>query len=246
MYSLAWTYSTHRYLKGFADAIIPLTGSTQQKTEALLAWLRHEPERKDEVVEGVANRRDPVIIVQNEKLLKICGSASNAFLNLAGAAGLNVRRLLLLDHSGGTMHVVAEVQWDGRWVVVDPAHGRIFEDGFGRPLSKQELRRPDVFLDAISRIPGYDPSYTFAHTAHIHLRRIPWLGTLLDRMLDRFSPGWQESVDWGYFAENPSLWPTLISLPLFLLAILLRYFAGAYSRSKMRVKAMQLQLTARA
>ena len=75
-------------------------------------------------------------IVQNARLLKVCGSASNAFMNLADAAGLKVRRLLLLDPSGDTMHVVAEVQWGDRWVVVNPQQGLVFKDQLGRALNQ--------------------------------------------------------------------------------------------------------------
>lgn len=222
VYGLAHTYSTGRYLNGFADAIVPLNGSPQQKTEALLAWFRHMPSRNDASLGGVSNLRDPVTIVQNESLLRVCGSASNAFLNLADAVGLSTRRLLLIGPEGGTVHVVVEVRWDDRWIVVDPQHGAVFRDSFGHPLTQDELRNPAVFQDAISRIPGYSPFYTFEHTAHLHLQRIPVLGGLLERALNRFFPGWDGAVDWGYFPENPSLWPVLLSLPLFLLAFLVR------------------------
>lgn len=237
VYGLAWTYSTHRYLKGFADAIIPLEGSPQERAEALLKWFRHEPERNNPAFAGreLLRDRDPVNIVQNARLLKACGSASNAFMNLADVAGLKARRLLLLDRSGGTMHVVAEVQWGDRWVVVDPRLARVFEDSSGRALTKEELRDPAVFRDAISRMPGYSPMYTFERTVHLHLQRLPLLGGLLRRTLDRLIPGWEEAVDWGYFPENPSLWPILVSLPLLLLGILIRLIVERYDRARRSV-----------
>lgn len=228
VYGLAWNYSTHRYLKGFADAIIPLDGSPEEKAEALLKWFRNEPQRTDSLLEGPASLRDPVNIVQNARLLKVCGSATNAFMNLADVAGVKTRRLLLLDESGSAKHVVAEVQWGDRWVVVDPRSASVFEDSSGRALSKEELRDPAVFRDAISRIPGYSPTYTFERTAHLRLERIPLLGGLLRRTLDRVSPGWEEALDWGYFPENPSLWPILASLPLLLLGILIHLIVGRY------------------
>ncbi len=232
VYGLAWNYSTHRYLRGFADAIVPLEGSPQEKTEALLKWFRHEPERINApVAESASLRdRDPVSIVQNSRLLKACGSAGNAFINLADVAGLRTRRLLLLDRSGGTMHVIAEVQWGERWVVVDPRFGRVFKDRFGHALAKEELRDPEVFRDAISRIPGYSPTYTFERTSHLHLERLPLLGGLLHRTLDRVWPGWEKAVDWGYFPENPSLWPILASVPLLLLGILIQLIVDRYGR----------------
>lgn len=240
------TYSSHRYLKGFADAIVPLNGSAEEKSEALLAWFRHTPSRSGTLVQGTSDLRDPVYIVQNERLLKICGSASNAFLNLADAGGLTTRRLLLFGPSGGTAHVVVEVKWDDRWVVVDPQHAAVFTDAAGRPLTRDELRDPAVFQDAISRIPGYSSLYTFQHTAHLHLKRIPFLGALVERALNRFSPGWDNALDWGYVPENPSLWPILLSLPLLLLAILLRFAGRHYMHHQPEANAAALHEIARA
>jgi hypothetical protein len=227
---LAWNYSTHRYLKGFADAIFPLDGSPQEKTEGLLKWLRDGPHRASAPRAGLLSfsDRDAVDIVQNARLLRICGSASNAFINLADVADLRTRRLLLLTRFGGTMHVVAEVQWGERWVVVDPTFARVLEDRSGRALTKEELRDPEVFRDAISRIPGYSPTYTFERTTHLHLERLPLLGVPLRRTLDRVWPGWEEAVDWGYVPENPSLWPILASLPLLLLGSLIRLIVERY------------------
>ena len=237
VYGLTWTYATHRYLKGFADAIVPLEGSPQEKTEALLNWFRHEPERGDALLEGSTRLRDPVNIVQNGHLLKICGSATNAFINLADVAGLKARRLLLLDRSGGTMHVVAEVEWGEQWVVADPQQGRMFKDQLGRPLTKEELHHPEVFQDAIRRMPGYSPGYTFERTAHVHLERLPFLGHYLRRSLNGLSPGWEEAADWGYFPENPSLWPILISIPMLLFGVLVRLMVDRYGRNKLGIEA---------
>jgi len=227
LYGLAWNFSTHRYLKGFADAIIPLDGSPQEKSEALLAWLRHEPRRKDTPVEeGLL--RDPVWILQNARLLKVCGSASNAFINLASSEGLKTRRLLLLDGSGGAKHVVAEVQWASRWVVVDPSLGRVFKDGMGQALSKEDLRDPQIFHDAISRMPGYDQTYSFEHTTHIHLERVPLLGATARRILNRLFPAWEDACYWSSMLENPSSWPILVSIPLLLTGSLIHWIVHRY------------------
>ncbi len=240
VYGLAWNTSTRRYLKGFSDAILPLEGSEQEKTEALLRWFRHEPQRLGTPVSDSAYNRDPVIIVKNTRLLKICGSATNAFINLGDAAGLKTRRLLLVDKFGNSMHVVAEVQWDDRWVVVDPQQGRVFVDHLGRGLSKEELRDPAVFREAVSAMPGYNPEYSFQHTIHIRLRRLPF-GRLLRISLDRFSPGWEEAADWGYIPENPSLWPILASIPLFFLGILAHLSFRRYGRNKLGIEARGLR-----
>jgi hypothetical protein len=227
-YGLAWDYSTRRYLEGFADAIIPLDGTPGQKSEALLNWLRNAPERRGGGLDH-ASPRDPVGVVQDARLLKVCGSASNAFINLGEAVGLKTRRLLLLSAGGGSKHVVVEVQWGDRWAVVDPSFRAVFRDRSGRPLTKEELRNPEVFQDAISRIPNYNPDYTFERTVHLHLSRIPVIGTFLRRTLDVLFPRWEEMANWGYLPEHPSLWPIVMSIPLFLSGIVIGAIAGRYS-----------------
>jgi len=242
-YGLVWNFSTRRYLKGFADAIVPLAGSSEEKTEALVEWFHNEPRRIDHPVTESTEHihdRDPVSIVKSARLLKICGSASNAFMNLADAADLKVRRLLLLDPSGNVMHVVAEVQWGDRWVVVNPQQGLVFKDHLGRGLTKDELRDPEVFRDAISRMPGYSPKYTFESTVHIRLKRIPTLGGPMRSVLDRFAPGWEEAINWAYFPENPALWLMFISLPLFVLGILGNLIVNRSCRNRQGIKLPEL------
>jgi len=244
VYGLVWNFSTRRYLKGFVDAIIPLTGSPEEKTVALVGWFHHEPQRYVpppawENTETMSER-DPVNIVQNARLLTVCGSASNAFMNLADVAGLKVRRLLLLNPSGGTMHVVAEVRWGDRWIVVNPSQGFIFMDSQGRALTRQELRDPAVFRDAISRMPGYDPTYIFDHTRHLRLQRIPILGVPLRRVFDRFAPGWDEWMNWSYLPENPSLCLVLASLPLFLAGLVVHLLMKRHGRRRQGKKSAEL------
>ena len=178
-------------------------------------------------------------IVQNARLLKICGSASNAFMNLAVAAGLKVRRLLLLDKSGNVMHVVAEVQWGDRWVVVNPQQGLVFKDHLGRGLTKEELRDPEVFRDAISRMPGYSPSTLLSTPFTFVWNEFPFWVSHLRRVLDRFAPGWEEAINWAYFPENPSLWLMFVSLPLFLLGILANLMVNRYGRNRRGIKLLE-------
>ena len=220
VYGLAWNYSTRKYLKGFSDAIIPLDGSPEEKSESLLTWFRKEPERR-ETPAGESNPRDPIGIVQDARLLKVCGSSSSSFINLAEAAGLRARRLLLLD-SGKTNHVVVEVKWDERWVVVDPSFRMVFRDHSGRALSKEELANPATFREVISIMPTYNRLYDFDEIARIHLGRIPFFGDLLRRTLNYLFPTWEDAIDWGYFPVHPPSWPMLASFPLFLLGFFVR------------------------
>jgi hypothetical protein len=228
IYGSVWNYSTRRYLKGFADAIIPLDGTPEQKSEALLDWLRHAPDRRGGELDH-GSPRDPVGVVQDARLLKVCGSASNAFINLGEAVGLKTRRLLLLNPAGGSKHVVVEVQWGDRWAVVDPSFRAVFRDRAGRPLTKEELRNPETFRDAIRRIPDYNPDYTFERTVHLHLTRIPMIGAVLRRALGLLFPRWEEMTNWGYLPEHPSLWPIVMSIPLFPLGIVIGVLANRYS-----------------
>jgi hypothetical protein len=232
---LAWNYSTRRYLKGFSDAIVPLEGSPEQKSLALLNWFGHAPARISETADE-ASPRDPVGVVRDARLLKVCGSASNAFMNLAEAAGIKTHRLLLLNASGGTKHVVVEALWGDRWVVIDPSFRSVFRDRSGRPLSKDELRDPAIFKDAISRIPKYDPTYTFDRSVHVHVQRVPVVGFYLRRILNSWFPQWERMANWGYFPEHPSLWPVVASLPLLILGILIRVLLHRWTPAPARAK----------
>jgi hypothetical protein len=111
--SLGWELSTRWYLQGFSDAIIPKSSSSQAKIQAILGWMANGPAREDLYGEPVSDR-DPVDTLNYASLLKVCGTATNAFINLADSGGLSARRLLLLDSRGPTVHVVAEVHVDGR------------------------------------------------------------------------------------------------------------------------------------
>src|SRR5579871_5342210 len=42
-----WEFSTQRYVKGFADAVVPDTASSEQKIEAILNWMSHGPAREN-------------------------------------------------------------------------------------------------------------------------------------------------------------------------------------------------------
>ena len=241
LFGLFWNLLTREYLHGFADAIVPLNGSDEKKTEALLAWLAHTPGRVRGFARSAFDDRNPVDVLHDERLLRVCGSTANAFINLAAVAGLKTRRLLLVNESAGTKHVTVEVLLRGRWVVVDPTSGSMFKDASGRLLSKEELRDPRVFLEAISRIPRYPAMYSFERTAYLHLERLPLLGRPLRRMLDRLLPGWEVALDWGYVPEHPSLWPVLVALVLLGFSIPARIFLAWYGRKHLRFNRIQFR-----
>ena len=135
-YGALWEYATHRYLKGFSDAIIPPMASNEEKIQAILKWMAHGPARLDTLTASSSPDRNPIDTLNYKSLLQVCGTATNAFVNLADSAGLVSRRLLLLDSRRMTTHVVAEVLVDGRWIVVDPTFHVIWRGADGKPLTR--------------------------------------------------------------------------------------------------------------
>jgi hypothetical protein len=231
-YSAVWEYSTRRYLKGFADAVVPASATAEQKTEAILHWMSNGPARLESGPDAVSSTRDPVETLNYVALLQACGSATNAFVNLADSAGLTARRLLLLDSRHMTKHVVAEVLIGGRWIVVDPAFRVIFRDSAGGPLTHQELADPAVFAAATAGVRGYLPLYTFDRTSHIRLARLGPVGRMLRYALDRLLPGWEDSATMTLVVERESFTALIASMVLALLLILLRISLRWYSRRK--------------
>ena len=181
---IAWEYSTRRYLKGFADAVVPLSAGPEQRVEAILAWMKHGPARRSTVGTDSLAQRDPQDTLNYGELLRVCGTATNAFVNLASSSGLPARRLLLLGPDQRTKHVVADVRLEDRWVVVDPAYRTIFRDAQGRLLTRQQLTDPRSFREATQKVEGYPPEYTFERTAHVRVGRVPVIGKLLRRILE--------------------------------------------------------------
>ena len=95
--------------------------------------MRAEPSRAIAADPDALAKRDPEITLTYRQLLNVCGTATNAFLNLARSSDLRARRLLLLTPDRNTKHVVAEVLNGERWIIVDPTYRVILKDS-GRPL----------------------------------------------------------------------------------------------------------------
>lgn len=224
--ALAWTaireYSTYRYVDAFSDAIVPVSGSPEQKIQAILDWMAHPPTRISEGVAGTPHDRDPIDTLNYQALLNVCGTATNAFLNLADTSDLRARRLLLLDANRSTKHVDAEVFVDGRWIVVDPTFRVILRGADGRMLTRSELADPVVFSAATRNIPRYDPSYTFESTVHIRLAGIPFVGRPVRRALNAVLPGWDNSAAISLVMERSELGDLILAalVVVFLLGLL--------------------------
>ena len=142
--ALCWEYSTRRYLAGFSDAVVPAAASPEEKVRAILDWMESGPARNIGTPDGIFYLRDPLETLNYRRLLQVCGSATNAFLNLANRSGLHVRRLLLLNAHGAANHVDAEVLLQGSWVVVDPTFRRVLQDSHGALLTSEQLKDASV------------------------------------------------------------------------------------------------------
>lgn len=231
LYCAAWEYSTQRYVDAFSDAIVPVSGSAEQKIQSILDWMAHPPARFTTGIVGTPNDRNPLDTLNYKALLQVCGTATNAFINLADTSNLSARRLLLLGPDGRTMHVDAEVWIDGRWFVVDPTFRVILRGADGKMLTRRELSNPAVFAAATRGIPQYDPSYNFEHTAHIRIAAVPLIGKPAGRILDFLLPRWQDSALISLIVERESLLILDIALLLALLLLAFRlvlfWFAAA-------------------
>jgi hypothetical protein len=242
VYSGVREFSVRRYLDGFSDAIAPSILPAEPKVQALLDWMRIEPSRAVAPDPDVLPSRDPYITLNYEQLLRVCGTATNAFLNLAREDDLLVRRLLLLNPDGNTKHVVAEVLIDGRWVVVDPTYRVILRDKQGHLLTRQELQNPAIFEQAVNSIPHYLREYNYEHSAHIRLARVPLLEKVhLRRVLDAIYPGWDEAVDWSLLLERKSFLYLVLAGVSTLFFLFLRFMLGWYADSWLRIPRFHLR-----
>jgi transglutaminase-like putative cysteine protease len=240
-WTAVWEYSTRRYLSGFADAIVPESASPEQKIQAILGWLAHPPARIQGEVAAPANDRDPVDALNYKSLLRVCGTATNAFINLANSAGLPARRILLLDSNGGAKHVDAEVRVDGRWVVVDPTFHIILRGADGEMLTSRELADPAVFSSATQNIPRYDSRYSFERTAHVRLAALGFLGNLARRVFNFLVPGWEDSVAVSLILERKSLLAMIAAMVITLILILLRFSLRWYGRKRLLLHPVRLR-----
>lgn len=235
LYCVAWSYSTQRYVDAFSDAIVPVSGTPEQKIQAILDWMAHPPGRFVNGITGTPNDRNPIDTLNYEALLQVCGTATNAFINLADTSDLRARRLLLLDANGGTKHVDAEVWIAGKWWVIDPTFRVILRGPDGAMLTRRQLASPAVFAAATRTIPRYDASYNFERTAHIRVAAIPLIGNLAGRALDSMIPGWQDSATLSLIVERNSLLALTASLIAGLLLVFIHFSLRSYGKRRLGI-----------
>ena len=241
VYSAGWEYSVRDYLAGFGDAIIPSNATPVQRVDAILQWMRTGPPRSAEPTPTGLAVRDPETTLNYQQLLAVCGTATNAFLNLARTSDLQVRRLLLLSPDRNTKHVVAEVLLDGRWIVVDPTYRMVMRNGKGEMVTRKDLQNPQIFAEAIAKIPGYPPAYNYDRFAHVRIARLPLDGFRLRAVLDRVFPAWDEKVDWSLLLERESFFSLAMAAFVTLFLLLLRLFLAWYADHRLKMPRFHLR-----
>jgi hypothetical protein len=241
VYSAGWEYSVRRYLDGFTDAIIPTDATPEQEIDSILNWMRNGPPRSAEPTPTGFAVRNPETTLNYQQLLSVCGTATNAFLNLARSADLQVRRLLLLSPDRNTKHVVAEVLLNGRWIIVDPTYRAILRNAKGEALTRKELRDPAVFAEAAAEIPGYPATYTYENYAHVRIARLPLDGMRMRPLLDRIFPGWDERFDWSLLLERESFFVLATAAMATLFLLFLRLFLAWYADQRLHLPRFHLR-----
>jgi hypothetical protein len=234
-YGGAWEHSVRRYLDGFSDAIVPDALPPEQKIDLILSWMRSGPPRPLAANPEELSKRDPENTLNYSQLLQICGTATNAFLNLARSSDLDARRLLLLDSDHKTKHVVAEVLVNDRWIVVDPTYRTIMRDAQGRALTRSDLKDPAIFAQATGGIPNYPPSYSYESFTHVRLARLPFTTTGMRQWLRKAFPTWDEAFDWSLLLERESYFFFFASTCFFVFFLLLRLVLAWYADHRLRV-----------
>ncbi len=228
-------WSVRQYLHGFSDAVVSASEPPEQKIEAILNWMKAGPARAEVARPDDLSPRNPENTLNYRQLLAVCGSATNAFLNLSRSAGLESRRLLLLTPDHRTKHVVAEVLIDGRWIVVDPSFRIVMRDASGRALTRKELQDPAAFAEAIGVSPHYPVEYSYDRYAHVRLARLPLDGFHLRKLLESILPGWDETLDWSLFLERESYFVLVITAASAFLLLTLRLLLAWYADRRLHI-----------
>ncbi|GAC1622679.1 MAG: hypothetical protein NVS9B13_15700 [Candidatus Acidiferrum sp.] len=231
-----------RYLAGFSDAIVPDFIPEEEKINYILDWMGSGPSRMMAANPSQLSRRDPENTLNYKQLLAVCGTATNAFINLARSSDLEARRLLLLGPDNRVKHVVAEVLVDRRWVIVDPAFRVALKDGQGRLLTRRDLQNPAIFQQATQSIPHYRPEYDYDNFTHVRITRFPVVGQQLKHLLDANLPDWDERVDWTLLLERKSFFFLFISFCGMITFLLLRFVLAWYADNRIRVRRFRLRV----
>jgi len=236
-----WELSVRRYLRGFSDAVVPEASTPREKVEAILAWMQNGPPRLETIDPAKVSPRDPEDTLNYRQLLDVCGSATNAFLNLSRSTGVETRRLLLLSPDRGTKHVVAEVNLDGRWVIVDATYRTLMKDAKGNLLTRKDLQDPELFREATSVLPHYPPEYSYERFAHVRVAALPLHGAGVRALLGWLFPTWDEYLDWSLLLERRSFMYFFLSVNALIFFMLLRLVLGWIADRRLRIPRFHLR-----
>ena len=162
-------------------------------------------------------------------------------MNLARSVGVGARRLLLLDSTRQSKHVLAEVYLGERWVVVDPSYHFIFRDASGQMLTRQQLLDPRKLREATQKLPNYPANYTFERTANVRLARIPRVGVLLRSALTAIWPAWEENIAWTLLLERESLLFTIAAALVLCALLAMRGVLSWYGDRRLGVQRIRLR-----
>jgi hypothetical protein len=241
IWSGAWELSVRQYLKGFSDAILPGVATPQEKIETILDWMRNGPPGLETEHPEKLSPHDPLDTLNYQQLLEVCGSATNAFMNLSSSAGLEVRRLLLLTPEHTAKHVVAEVNVDGRWVIVDATYRTLMKDAQGNLLTREQLQDPQVLLEATRSLPNYRPEYTYERFAHVRTWALPFPAVQVRKLLDKLFPTWDENVGWSLLLERRSFLYFFVSVSSLIFLVLVRVILAWLADHRLRIARFHLR-----
>jgi hypothetical protein len=220
---MGWQYMSRQYVRGAAQGMTSGLKNDEAKVQAILDWFKKQsPSLRVADTPMAWSQRDVETILNSRNLLKGCGTAAFAFVNVAKESGLLSRRLILLRPNGTAKHVVAEVYLDGRWAVVDPSFTTLYRNPAGGFYTHEDLLNSEIYAEAARELPrGVARSLTYERATHVRFEGIPIAGKWFRKLLDRVAPGWDTEWNWFYaiFDTNASvaLWASgvlfFISLP---------------------------------
>jgi hypothetical protein len=115
------------------------------------------------------------------------------------------------------------------------------KDAQGRFLTRQDLRNPAVFAEAVSAVPNYPREYTYDHFAHVRLARLPLDGLHLRSLLDSIAPGWDEAIDWSLLLERESFFYLVLAAVATLFFLVLRALLAWHADKDLRIPRFHLR-----
>jgi hypothetical protein len=218
--STVWNVGNTHYLRGLAEGINTNATDPVKKVENILDWLEYRSGLVGETEGTIGNQRDVIGILSGKQFLRVCGTASFAFVNIAKESGLEARRLILMGPGAEAKHVVSEVLIDDKWVVVDPAFTTLMRDSNGKLLTRENLKNPAVLKSATKEMANYQDRFTYENATHLRFESVPLLGKAARWTLNLINSNWEDHVERfiSLFNQNSSI-AALVSFVFVLFSI---------------------------